>query len=394
MPALRLPSLRNWRVFAAGALALVAISGGLYWLSHRTPPASYVTTPAARGDVETTVAASGTVNPVVTVEVGTYVSGTITNISCDYNTEVRKGQLCAKIDRQPYSVVVQGAQADLANARAQLVKDEANAVYARLAHQRQDLLIGEQSTSQDAADAARNAFDQANAAVAVDKAVIQQKAASLRAAEVNLNYTNIVSPVNGTVVSRNINVGQTVAASFSTPTLFLIANDLTKMQVDTNVSESDIAGLREGSPASFTVAAYPRRVFHGVVAQVRIDPISVQNVITYDVVIAVANPDLLLRPGMTATARILKARAQDVLRVPSQALRFTPAGRTKPSGDSRVLWVLRDGRATPVAVKVGLDDGAMTQILSGALKPGDRVITAQAMAPRAAQPPARSALRF
>jgi len=384
----------NWRVVAVGAaLALAAALGGVYWLTHRAPPAGYVTTPASVGDVQTTITATGTVNPVVTVEVGTYVSGTITSIGCDFNTPVHKGQLCAKIDPQPYSVVVQEAQGDLANAEAQLVKDEANVAYTKLAFQRQQLLISEQSTSQDAVDAARNASDQANAAVAVDKAVIQQKTAALRAAEVNLNYTNIVSPVNGTVVSRNVDVGQTVAASFSTPTLFLIANDLTKMQVDTNVSESDIANLRDGSSASFTVDAYPRRVFQGAVAQVRIDPISVQNVITYDVVIAVANPGLLLRPGMTATARILKAEVQNVLRVPSQALRFTPAGAAKPAG-GRIVWVLRNGQPAPVTVKVGLDDGSMAQITSGALKAADPVITAQAAAGGAGQPPTPPSLRF
>ncbi|HWF75626.1 MAG TPA: efflux RND transporter periplasmic adaptor subunit [Caulobacteraceae bacterium] len=386
----------NWGLVGAIAfIALVATAGG-YWLTHRRPPATYVTAPVSRGDVQTTVSASGTVNPVVTVQVGTYVSGTITDISCDYNTQVRKGQLCAKIDPKPYAVIVQEATADLANARAQLVKDQANAAYARLAHQRQDLLMSQQSTSRDAADAALNAYDQANAAVAVDEAVIQQRAAAQRAAQVNLDYTNIVSPVNGTVVSRNVNVGQTVAASFSTPTLFLIANDLTKMQVDTNVSESDIAGVRQGAPASFTVDAYPRRTFRGVVSQVRIAPISVQNVITYDVVITVANSDLSLRPGMTATARIVKAEARAVLRVPSQALRFTPAGAAKPTG-RRVVWVLSDGRPVPVAVKVGIDDGDMAQIASGALKEGDHVVTAQAGAAgaaRAAGAAARPAFRF
>lgn len=389
-----MPRRWNWRLVAAVvAVALVAAAGGGYWLTHRAPAAAYVTAPVSRGDVQTTITASGSVNPVVTVQVGTYVSGTITGISCDYNTRVRKGQLCAKIDPQPYSVVVQEAQADLANARAQLLKDEANATYAHLSHQRQDLLMSEQSTSRDAADAARNAFDQANAAMAVDRAMIEQRSAALRAAEVNLNYTNIVSPVEGTVVSRNVTVGQTVAASFSTPTLFLIANDLTKMQVDTNVSESDIAGVREGALASFTVDAYPRRVFQGAVSQVRIAPISVQNVITYDVVIAVANPDLLLRPGMTATARIVRAEAHGVLRVPSQALRFAPAGSAKRTGP-RVVWVLRDGRPAAVTVKVGIDDGEMAQIAPGALKEGDQVITAEAGATRSAPPVAGPAFRL
>lgn len=385
----------NWRLAAAAvALAVVATAGAGFWLTHRTRPGAYVTAPVSRGDVVTGVTASGSVNPVVTVQVGTYVSGTITSLSCDYNTRVSHGQLCAKIDPQPYAVVVQEAQADLANAHAQLLKDQANAAYAKLAHQRQDLLISQQSTSRDAADAARNAYDQATAALAVDHAVIQQRTAALHAAQVNLNYTNIVSPVDGTVVSRNVNVGQTVAASFSTPTLFLIATDLTRMQVDTNVSESDIAGVKEGAPASFTVDAYPRRVFRGVVAQVRIAPVSVQNVITYDVVIAVPNPDLLLRPGMTATARIVKAEARGVLRVPSAALRFTPAGSAKP-GRGRFVWVQRAGQLSAIPVGVGLDDDSFAEIRSGELKEGDRVVTAQSEPDGGRnRPPASSPLRF
>ena len=193
-----------------------------------------------------------------------------------------------------------------------------------------DLLFSEDSTSHDAADAALNAYNQAVALVGLDVAQIAQKAAALKAAQINLDYTNIVSPVDGTVVSRNVTAGQTVAASFQTPTLFLIATDLTKMQVDTNVSESDIAGAVEGASASFTVDAFPKRTFQGRVAQVRQAPVSVQNVITYDVVITVDNPDLLLKPGMTATARIVTAQALNVLRVPSQALRFTPTAAAKP----------------------------------------------------------------
>jgi HlyD family secretion protein len=380
---------------SAAAVAILAIAVGAYVLTHRRPAARYATAPVTRGDVETTVTASGSVNPVVTVQVGTYVSGTITALGCDYNTRVRKGQLCAKIDPQPYVVVVQEAQANVESARAQLVKDQADAAYAKLAHTRQDLLWSQDSTSKDARDAALNAYEQAVAAVGVDRAVIDQRLAALKAAQVNLNYTNIVSPVDGTVVSRNVNVGQTVAASFSTPTLFLIANDLTKMQVDASVSESDIAGVTEGAAASFSVDAYPRKTFQGVVAQVRIAPVSVQNVITYDVVIAVANPELLLRPGMTATARIVKAQARGVLRVPSQALRFTPAGTAKTAGcaaaGTRAVWTRRDGQLACVPVKVGLDDDSFAQVVAGELKTGDRVITGQTAGGNGSQPARRSA---
>ena len=388
----------DWRValLAAGLVLLIAAALGV-WLLNRSPPPRYSAQPASRGDVETTVTASGSVNPVVTVQVGTYVSGPITALTCDYNTRVRRGQLCAKIDPQPYALAVQQAEANLADAKAQLLKDEAGAAYARLAHQRQDLLLSQDSTSRDAADNARNAYDQAAATVAVDQAVIQQRVAALKAAQVNLNYTNIVSPVDGTVVSRNVNVGQTVAASFSTPTLFLIADDLTKMQVDTSVSESDIAGVAPGAAATFTVDAYPRRVFTGTVAQVRIAPVSVQNVITYDVVVAVANQDLALRPGMTATARIVKAEARGVLRVPSQALRFTPPQRRscKAAGpDARAVWVRRERRLDCVPVSVGLDDDSFAQITGGELRAGDEVVTAQTSGARGGAQPSRPAFRF
>ncbi len=377
---------------AAAVLGALAVGGGLWWTLGRAPPERYTTAPVTRGDVETTITASGSVNPVVTVQVGTYVSGTIVSLACDFNTRVHKGQLCAKIDPAPYQIIVDEDQANLAMTKAQLVKDQANVVYTKLASDRAALLFSENSGSRDAADIALDAYHQALALVGVDTASIQQKAAALKAAQINLNYTNIVSPVDGTVVTRNVNAGQTVAASLQTPTLFLIANDLTKMQVDTNVSESDIAGAVEGVSASFTVDAFPNRIFQGAVAQVRQSPISVQNVITYDVVVAVANPNLLLKPGMTATAKIVKSQSRNVLRVPSQALRFTPAGAAPPAdGQSRgarrrAVWVQRDGKPVQVPVTVGLDDGAYAEIKAGDLTVGDQVLISQAAADKSAKP--------
>jgi HlyD family secretion protein len=218
---------------------------------------------------------------------------------------------------------------------------------------------------------------------------VQQRQAALEAAQVNLGYTKIVSPVDGTVVSRNVTTGQTVAASFQTPTLFLIATDLTKMQVDTNVSESDIGNIRSGSPATFSVEAYPERQFTGSVSQVRQAPQTVQNVVTYDVVVAAANPDEALKPGMTATVRIITEARNNVLRVPDQALRYTPGGvaataggeSARPVGDGSAetasVWVLRDGRPVRVAVSVGLDDDTNAEIVKGDLQPGDRVIVSE-----------------
>jgi HlyD family secretion protein len=378
--------LPPWSVIALVAAATLIVGGAAaWWFALRPPPPSYVTVQVTRGDVATTITASGTINPVVTVQVGTYVSGTLVSLTCDYNTRVHKGQLCAKIDPAPYQIVVDEDAANLALAKAQLVKDQANVVYTRLANDRDQLLFKEDSGSRDTADLARNAYDQALALAQVDAATIAQRAATLKAAQINLNYTNITSPVDGTVVTRNVTAGQTVAASLQTPTLFLIAADLTKMQVDTNVSESDIAGVAQGASASFTVDAYPNRSFQGIVAQVRESPISVQNVITYDVVIAVANPQLLLRPGMTATASIVKSQVQNVLRVPSAALRFTPAGVASPTGRGagRAVWVQRDGKLVRVPVNVGLNDNTFAEIKAGGLRVGDEVVVSAAVAAKA-----------
>ena len=371
----------NWKLagplVAAGVLV---VGGGAWWLTHRGPAVNYVTAPVTRGDVTTTITASGTVNPVVTVQVGTYVSGTIISLTCDYNTRVHKGQLCAKIDPAPYQIIVDEDQAELVTARAQLVKDQANVVYTKLASGRAALLFKEDSGSRDVADAALDAYNQAVALASLDAAQVAQKAAVLKAAKINLNYTNIVSPVDGTVVTRDITAGQTVAASLQTPTLFLIATDLTKMQVDTSVSESDIAGAVEGAGASFSVDAFPSKNFQGSVVQVRQSPISVQNVITYDAVVAVSNPGLLLKPGMTATASIVKSQSRNILRVPSQALRFTPAGAAKPVSGQRSVWTLRDGKLVQVQVTVGLDDQSFAEIKSGDLNLGDQVVTSEGAA--------------
>jgi HlyD family secretion protein len=379
----------KWRMIAGLGAAVLVVVIAIVWFALRAPPIRYVTAPVTRGDVTTTISASGTVNPVITVQVGTYVSGTIASLTCDYNTVVHKGQLCAKIDPAPYQIVVDEDQADLATAKAQLVKDQANAVYTKLASDRAALLFKENSGSRDAADAALDAYNQAAAQVVLDAATVDQKAALLKAAQINLNYTNIVSPVDGTVVTRNVTAGQTVAASLQTPTLFLIATDLTKMQVDTNVSESDIAGVRQGTGASFTVDAFPNQAFQGTVVQVRQSPISVQNVITYDAVIDVANPNLALKPGMTATAKIIKSQSRNVLRVPSQALRFSPPGGAKPADPKqKLVWVEKAGKLVAVPVAVGLDDDSFAEIKAGDLALGDQVVISQAAPGKAGKPQA------
>jgi HlyD family secretion protein len=377
----------------AGVLALTA---GYWWL-HRSPKVSYLTATVARGRVQRTVTASGTVNPVTTVQVGTYVSGVLQNLYCDFNTQVKAGKVCAKIDPRPYQSIVDQERAALGTSQAQLAKDQANLAFSKVIYDRDLDLLHRQIVSQETVDTALNAYEQARSQIALDQASIAQHRATLSAAQVNLTYTDIVSPVDGTVVSRNVTQGQTVAASFQTPTLFLIATDLTQMQVDTNVSESDIGNLAVGNKVLFTVEAYPDRTFSGQVVQVRQAPQSIQNVITYDAVVGVPNPQLLLMPGMTAAVRIVTAERDNVLRVPDQALRYTPGGparaaKDEPGADAAhavtatdtralrvqgVVWRLQSGKPVRVPLEIGLDDDAYTEVLNGTLAVGDVIVVGE-----------------
>lgn len=370
------------RMLIAGLVLVIvaAIAGTAWWALAARSTVHYVTAQVGRGAVTRAVTATGTVNPELTIIVGAAVSGVIKELFCDYNTQVKKGQVCARIDPRPYQTVVDQNEANLAVAKAQLEKDKANLNYSKIALDRYANLLQTHAVSQEAFDNAKNAYDQAVAQIAFDEATIQQRQAALDAAQVNLDYASIVSPVDGTVVSRNVTIGQTVASSFQTPTLFLIATDLARMDVDTNVSESDVGGIKPGDKATFTVDAYPKRTFEGSVSQVRQSPQTVQNVVTYDIVVAVDNSDLKLRPGMTAASRILTDQRADVIRVPNQALRYTPgAAGAAPSGGAQV-FVLRDGRPIAVPVTTGLDDDSYTEIVGGELKPGDVVITAEIVA--------------
>ncbi|HYC14457.1 MAG TPA: efflux RND transporter periplasmic adaptor subunit [Stellaceae bacterium] len=379
-PRLRRKRRRRWP-WVLLAVLLIAAGGLAYrWGTSTEVRMHYLTAPVARGTVARTVSASGSVNPVVIVQVGSYVSGVIQELLCDFNTDVKKGQLCAKIDQRPYLTAVAQSLANLNSAKAQLGKDKANLAYAQSAYERNVALLKRGIVSQEAMEASRSAFEQARAQIALDEAVIEQQTAALDAAYVNLDYTNIVSPVDGTVVARSINVGQTVAASFQTPTLFLIATDLTKMQVDLNVSETDIGQVKVRDVVTFRVEAFPDRSFAGEVAQVRQAPQTVQNVVTYDVVVSAGNPESLLKPGMTATARIVTAERAGVLRIPDAALRYSPGGR--PAAGSRQsarprVWVLRDGIPAATEVEIGLDDDTNAEIVGGALAEGDKVVVAE-----------------
>lgn len=383
---------RRWRWALLLAIAAAVLFAGYLWKHQSAPARTYVTATVDMGPVTPTVIASGTVNPVNTIQVGTYVSGVIRSLSCDFNTRVRAGQLCARLDPRPYQSAVDQETANLATANAQLQKDRANLAFAKIIYDRDQELLKRGIVSQETVDTARNAYAQAQSQIALDQAIIEQRRAALNAARINLGYTDIVSPVDGTVVSRNVTQGQTVAASFQTPTLFLIATDLTKMQVDTNVSESDIGRVAVGNAATFTVESFPGRTFGGKVNQVRQAPQTVQNVITYDVVVGVDNSERLLMPGMTAAARIVTQHRDKVLRVPAAALRYTPAetegkrparasGTARPeakrSGKSAQVWVLRAGQPHRVPLVTGLDDDVYVEVVQGELHAGDAVIVSE-----------------
>jgi len=399
--------------------ALVIVIGGLaaWYFTHGPAPVHYTTAPVTRGDIVRGVTASGTVNPQTTVQVGSYVSGSIEQVLCDYNTQVKKGQLCAKIDSRPYESTLDQERANVAAAEAQLAKDRSNLSLQQANFNRAKALYDQQLLSRDQFDLANANYQQAQSQIQVDQSALTQRNAALKSAQVNLGYTNIVSPVDGTVVSRNVTVGQTVAASFQTPTLFLIATDLTKMQVDASVSEGDIGGIKESAPVTFTVEAFPGKRFQGSVTQVRQAPEAVQNVVTYDAVVTVSNPELLLKPGMTANVRIVVDKRENVLRVPDQALRFSPSGpgsastatqASRPpglfgigglvgrgggrrggggrgaaeapvnqSGSEGTVYVLRDGAPVAVPVTLGLDDDTNSEILSSDLAEGDQVIVSE-----------------
>lgn len=363
----------SWLIGATAALG-IAGTGAWYWWFSGTPPVQYKTALVDRGPITAIVTATGTVNPVVSVQVGSQVSGKIAQLFADFNSPVKQGQILAQIDQQPFQARVKQARAALKSATGNLAKAKNMTAQRKRERDRMATLRPQAFVSQADLDLAETNYRDAEAQVEVVQAQVDQAQATLSSAELDLGYTTIYSPVNGIVVSRNVDVGQTVAASFQTPTLFVIAQDLTQMQVDTNVSEADIGGVAEGKPANFRVDAYPKQFFEGTVTQVRNAPISIQNVVTYDVVITVDNRDLKLKPGMTANVTIVTAKKESPLRVPNGALRFRMPGVPV---DRKIMqvWVLEEGK-TPqqTTVTAGIVDSLFTEIAEGPLKEGDRVV--------------------
>lgn len=357
-------------------LLLLGGGGYAYWSKTNGAEAAarYRTQVVERGDLTQLASANGTLNPVVLVNVGTQVSGTVQKWYADFNDRVSKGQVLLELDPAIYQAQVGQSQANLGNARSQLKLALANEARSRSLFQLEYISRQELDTAVQALEAARAQVALAEAQLAKDRT--------------NLGYSVIRSPVSGVVVSREVDIGQTVAASFQTPTLYKIAQDLAKMQIDSSYAEADVGALRVGQPATFRVDAFPNRVFQGTVRQVRLNPTTLQNVVTYDVVIAVDNPDEVLMPGMTAYVSILIAARKNVLLVPNAALRFRPADAEKPqNGKPRgsTVYVLRQGKPTPVPVTVGITDNRLSEIVGGDLQAGAEVIVEDR------QPPAKTA---
>jgi HlyD family secretion protein len=395
----------KWLIIVS-AIIVVAVGG--FWFFHRgdADEPQYQTAAVARGDLTQAVTATGTLNPVVNVTVGSQVSGIINRLNVDYNSIVKSNEVIAEIDPSTYQASVEQSEADLANAKANLELQQAEA------ERSANLFTNKLISGSD--------YDTAIANLHEAEATVQIKQASLDNANANLGYCKIRSPVDGIVILRAIDLGQTVASSFNTPTLFQIANDLTKMQIDSSVAEADVGGIVEGQDVEFTVDAYPYRNFHGVVTQVRNSPTTINNVVTYDCVISVTNDDYKLKPGMTANVSIVIAQRNDVLTIPNSALRFrmpdapvaTAAANptnlaqvaqatnssNRPDGANRqgrrgggnsqhksgerqiihTVYILpanadKNAKPQPVQIKTGITDGISTEVTEG-LDEGNQIV--------------------
>jgi HlyD family secretion protein len=384
----RAPAILRWGVGLL-AVSVLALLGWRYAHSTSAPVVRYQSASVDHGPLAAKVTASGTVSAIVTVQVGSQVSGRIEAWYADFNTPVKKGQLIAQIEPSLFKAAVEQARANYEAAKAGYDKAIANRSLAERSYARALALFEQNLAAVADVDAAEASAGASRADVESGAAAIQQARAALDQTQLNLSYTRIVSPIGGIVISRNIDVGQTVAASFQAPTLFTIAQDLTKMEVDTNVAEGDVGKIHEKMDATFTVDAFPTRTFHGVVRQVRDNATTLQNVVTYDAVIDVDNADLALRPTMTANVTFVYATEADTVRVPNAALRFKPdpatvTAMTAGGGttahddlavDQRVLWTLDGSRAAPHVVRVGITDGMLTQLAEGDVRAGDRVVS-------------------
>lgn len=381
------------RYVVAGVIAVSVLAVGIFLYVKSSPKTMYRTAKVERGTILSTVTATGNLNAVITVQVGTQVSGTIQKLFVDYNSVVKKGQTIAQIDPSIFNSQVEQSGGGYQAAVANLGKARADLIDARRTMERNRQLVKDGVVSQADFDSAETKYKEALASVQSARGSVGQTRGSYRQAQTNLRYATIKSPVDGIVVSRNVDVGQTVAASFQTPTLFTIAQDLTKMQIDTSVDEADIGKIKVGQPVTFSVDAYPATEFRGVVAQVRNAPIITQNVVTYDVVVTVDNKELKLKPGMTANVSIEVMKKENVVKIPSAALRFKPrksgdepiaqnvgakGKASRPAGQQ--VYALKDGKPVALTVKTGVSDDSYVELVSGEVREGQALIIEQTQA--------------
>jgi HlyD family secretion protein len=380
------------------ALAAVVAFAGYMYFTNDNGVSPYRTAKVEKGEIVDAISATGTINAVTTVSVGSQVSGTIQQIFVDFNSRVRKGQVIALIDPRLLEAAVVQARGSVDNAKAALERAQVGVIDTERTNRRNRELVKDGFVAQADVDSSQTALEQAAAQKRSAEAALRQAVGALKVAETNLEFATIRSPVDGIVITRSVDVGQTVAASFQTPTLFSIAEDLTKMQVDTNVDESDIGRAALGQTVTFTVDAWPEKTFTGEVAQVRNSPIVTQNIVTYNVVVRVDNRELLLKPGMTANVSIVVKKYRDVLKIPNAALRYRPTskegegasngkrignGKSNEAGGQHVFLLGKDGKPVPVPVKTGVSNGTFTVLEEGNLKEGDLLIIGESQGKKA-----------
>lgn len=358
-------------IAAAAAIAAVFTVGIIGFAGSKQ--VRYETKNVERCTITQFVEASGTINPVNTVSVGSTVSGLIKAIYVDFNSEVKKGQLLAQIDPANFEATVQQNQAQINNAQANLAKLQAITAYDEQQYKRYKNLYAKNFVAKSELDEKYSTYKSDLAQINAARAQINQYQASLKTALTNLSYTKIIAPVDGTVISREIDLGQPVAASFQAPELFTIAQDLTKMQIEVSVSEADIGKVKENQDVVYTLDGYPDSEFTGKVTQVRLSPTTVSNVVTYTVIVDVNNEDLKLKPGMTANVSIITNKSEDVLCVPNMALKFTP-DINGPKYKNQGIWILDNNKPKRVDITTGANDDSSTEIISDAISEGNKVI--------------------
>ncbi|WP_081852008.1 efflux RND transporter periplasmic adaptor subunit [Pseudorhizobium marinum] len=394
----RKPRGRKLKWTALALLLLGTAVGGYLYLQGDGQTYNYTTQPLQRGNLQVIVTATGSVQPTDQVDISSELSGTIRAVNVTYNSTVTSGEVLAELDTSKLQADLENARAQLASARANLMKAETDVASTKTTLDRLTALADRNVTSQQDLDAARYAQDSAIASQAVSEASVQSAEASLRLAEVNLAKAKIISPIDGVILTRGAEPGQTVASSLNAPVLFTIAGDLRRMELQVAVDEADVGQVQEGQSATFSVDAYPERSFPAKIQTVRFASETVSNVVTYKAILTVDNDDLLLRPGMTATADVVVQSVEDALLVPNAALRYSPpaasgsssgsvltrlfraprmGGNRQPAGDgtNRSVWVLRNGSPERVALQTGPSDGQSTVVRDGELQEGDLVIT-------------------